>query len=1516
MVPYWQFESRGFLRKLRVMNMSFDYGKIKEHEGSKQGGFEELVCQIAHLSPPENSDNFVRKEGRGGDAGVECFWKLKDGSEHGWQAKYFLRSPNPNQWQQISNSVKIALEKHPKLTNYYICLPCDRTDSRKKFKGKKVSSSLNRWDNYVNKWKTLAKSKGMNVQFHYWGKHELNLKLSSEGFNGLTLFWFNEPLINFEKLRSIAESSKTSLGERYTQEAHQDLPIAKSFVGVGLDPEWYKELREHNEKLLKLKNKFNQKFLNNQSLSKINETIQKTSDLIDNIQKEFFQSLEQNKSLEKKDDFLDKIQKLEGFFKIISDYTWKIDIDRNQFNDYLVSKNKCEEVIEEFLGFLQGKTVQGVINKALMVTGKAGIGKSHLLCDFSLKRLNSSLPTLFVLGQHYTTDSIFDFLLERLDLKQFSKKQVLEALDAFGKKHQTRFLIVIDAINEGPQRSNWHNNIEDFLLELSHFENIGIILSCRGTYINYTIPKELKEQKLTCITHQGFRGFERRATAMYCQQYGISKPTAPILSPEFSNPLFVKICCKALKAQGKNSFPKGFRGITKLFDFYLENVIEVINRKKKSLNGENIVEKAIAKFTKALFPGHLYGLPPDHTRKVINECDSKPHTDEPLTDLLIDEGILFLDVIPDYLNNSEGTEVIRFTYERFSDYFVARDLIQRFVEDSKEDDKFKSIKTLIEDHKITKFLGICEALSVLIPEKYQFEFIDFIPETSSDYKSLFHYTFLETLTMRSPSSFSNRTLELFNKIKPSGYGYNNERIDILLSLSMEVDHPWNAYFLDENLRKRSLPERDYTWSIPISIRDQEEDEDQAESILRTIINWSLNASLDKADDKQLKLIAIVLLWVTTCTNRRVRDQATKALARVFSYISKYIPEFIEKYNNVNDPYLTERLYAAIYGAILIEEDQDVIKHIASTVYKFVFKDKRPYPNILLRDYTQGILEYAHYKNLLDKDIKLENFKPPYKSDWPIENPTIEEIEKLTENCPAIKRSVMMDDFGIYTMGCVHYWSPTPLTQERPETIEELQNKFVNTLSSDDLRNEYLEYISTNEKEKTISNEQLQKILEDDNYFENAFNKENLNKIIEKMSPDEKEHDRWLDGLRGRFQFNDPAFSRKWTMRWVCKKAYELGWSKELFETFERIHCRHLDRSTPRMERIGKKYQWIALYELLARMSDNLHWIRTFYDETRFLGPWQVHKRNIDPTFFSKQSQKEFEDFEYLNSHNWSHAPWLQKDPIFSFVQGDLDAQKKWLWNQELDIPIPDLIKTQYNKDGKNWLILNGYSSLQKDFKIDNEKGVLEQKVWFRISPIIVKCEDLETLKSNIIINKKEPQSSDLSIKEYLDFLREFPWRFDKDVEEWIKVDDSHCSSIINVAYLNPTITYAREPAGTDFSTNETYIDVCMPLKTLIKNLDLHFSSENQATWKSQNQEVIFIDPNVKSERSAHALIREDLLQKYLEKNDFVLVWLIGGEKRLIKKDNYSSYGSLSYSSFAYKEGENINYKTWFKRVSH
>ncbi|MDZ7735595.1 MAG: hypothetical protein U5P41_05430 [Gammaproteobacteria bacterium] len=97
-----------------------------------------------------------------------------------------------------------------------------------------------------------------------------------------------------------------------------------------------------------------------------------------------------------------------------------------------------------------------------------------------------------------------------------------------------------------------------------------------------------------------------------------------------------------------------------------------------------------------------------------------------------------------------------------------------------------------------------------------------------------------------------------------------------------------------------------------------------------------------------------------------------------------------------------------------------------------------------------------------------------------------------------------------------------------------------------------------------------------------------------------------------------------------------------------------------MERVGKKYQWIGLYEFLAHLSDNMHWIDRGYSDLEdrvYYGPWQLSRRDIDPTNWLRKSG------EYRTFHN-EQTTWWQpyRFPIDQLQE--LEDQKSYLWDRE------------------------------------------------------------------------------------------------------------------------------------------------------------------------------------------------------------------------------------------------------------
>ncbi|MFY0520985.1 hypothetical protein ACOMCU_24645 [Lysinibacillus sp. UGB7] len=1501
--------------------VELDFTRIRSFDGSKDGGFEELVCQLAHLNKPEIGKRFVRKDGAGGDAGVECYWLLEDGSEHAWQAKYFTERLESSEWSQIDYSVKTALNKHPNLTKYYISVPRDFNDSRKLGRGKKpVTSSLDIWNQYVKAWTEIANSKGMNVEFIYWGRHELSMMLQTDDskYAGRAFYWFNELLLNMEKFKHTTNKSKEGIGERFSEEYHVELPISKKLDGLGVTAYWKSEIDKQKASIDSLLKQINRLDNFKKDLIVKEKLWQNFLAKCISFNEIYLEALKGKYSSNQFEIARLRIEDIDELAVKFNSFCWdKVESKEEGWKEVRDKFRKILDEINTIKSFVFSIQVKSFELKSAIILGEAGIGKSHLLCDIALKRLEENLPTIFLLGQKYSGGNPLNFLAEELDLKQVPFKKMLGALDAAGESRNTRTLIIIDALNEGNYRFEWIDHLASFIAELKEYPHISLLLSCRETYKDGILPNTI-EKNIVRIQHTGFRGYEHRAAMKYLAKQGIDKPSMPILSPEFSNPLFLKTCCKAIKSKKLTSFPKGLEGQTAIFNFYLNSIDEIIRIKKDYFKGQKIILNVTNSIVEKLYPHNMFGIDISVAYEIIQNIDPNPHSGEPLIKLLISEGLLALDMISD--KDGDLTEVVRFTYERFSDYFIAENIVNLLnpEELELEFENNGNLEAILNEPYM--FSGVIEALGITFPEKFKIEFIDFIPESSPYYRSIFNTSFVNIFLLRSKDSITDRTIELLNQI-PS-YGYFKDSLDKILALSTEPDHPLNAEFLHRNLKKLDMEKRDCFWSAHLAVSDYEEDEEQPESITRTLINWALFTDLSDIEDERIRLLSYTLLWMTTTSNRKVRDQATKSLVRILSSRPSIVKELLFEFNDVDDLYLKERLYAATYGVVCNINNLGEIKEIAERVYYLQFADNMPDPHLLLRDYARGVLEYALYKNVINEEMKV-NFRPPYKSEWPIENPTASEIED--KEYSSIKSSVIgfIGDFGKYTMSCVHSWSPTEITESTLENSYELHLKFAEKIPAE-LRSEYLNEI--NERIQNYSTERTITIIDlpdepnvfDD--FKNECDRVNLveegeekerrefsfvtrnidkpsdnwqtlkEKVSNLLNESDKETFRWITGLG---VTNRPAnFSRKWAQRWVCKRAFELGWKKELFEDFERMYCGSYDREPRNIERIGKKYQWIAFYELLAKMSDNLYWINKYDDASEYEGPWQVGKRDIDPTIWLRST----------NDSGWDEFGdvwWSPCIPTFS-----ANNSEEWVFDEKTIPNFGDLLKVTNPNDNKQLYKLRGFRKWTK--KTEDNKS--KEEIWYRVNSCIVKKENvinmIEKMQNNPLFDPSvfSPQSSSSQ-----GFLKEYPWHpYYTFLKEWCNDDGNQT---LNIEHLVPTNEYEQRTGEDDKSIDQN-ISIYLPNPLLIRELELISSSENFSEWMNSKNEIVFLDPSEKEKGPSAAMINAAILDEWLEKNNLQIIWFIGGEKQI-----FNSNGEVTkwfeFSNIITIEDKNIEEKKFF-----
>ena len=162
---------------------NFHWTNIISLNSSQNDAFEELLCQLAKKEDIQNKKGFIKVGNP--DGGVECYVILDDGNEIGFQAKWFLSTPQDTQWNQVEHSFKTALQTHSKMVTYYVAIPQDRADPRVPNR----ISFMDKWNEKVKKWKKFAKDTyGRDIEFEYWGSSELITRLGKDENAGLKSF--------------------------------------------------------------------------------------------------------------------------------------------------------------------------------------------------------------------------------------------------------------------------------------------------------------------------------------------------------------------------------------------------------------------------------------------------------------------------------------------------------------------------------------------------------------------------------------------------------------------------------------------------------------------------------------------------------------------------------------------------------------------------------------------------------------------------------------------------------------------------------------------------------------------------------------------------------------------------------------------------------------------------------------------------------------------------------------------------------------------------------------------------------------------------------------------------------------------------------------------------------------------------------------------------------------------------------------------------------------------------------
>lgn len=374
----------------------------------------------------------------------------------------------------------------------------------------------------------------------------------------------------------------------------------------------------------------------------------------------------------------------------------------------------------------------------------------------------------------------------------------------------------------------------------------------------------------------------------------------------------------------------------------------------------------------------------------------------------------------------------------------------------------------------------------------------------------------------------------------------------------------------------------------------------------------------------------------------------------------------------------------------------------------------------------------------------------------------------------------------------------------------------------------------------------------------------------------------------------------------------LGYKNSYFTDYDLCSRRAFsDRSnTKKCERIGKKYQWITFYNILARVSDR-HMLHNYNEPSSpYIGPWQIHVRDFDPTLncnfiVSKDLPEFISDEDYIDD--------------FISDKSDLGVAEKWTKkNCQLFKNISNKIMIRDSSDIQ-WVKLFSYDKVEN--KDDNDENSYfytgKQDIWLKSDGYFVNKKQFTNIK-NAISNHRisgERLSGGFNITSL--FLREYPWSIsyhtldndswsdysiftgeEKEVTyEGVELDSSkleegilqfHKKSCIGKEKVKKTIakvisSYSNLAWESEYDASQDQTtSFLLPCEELINYLKLNFKEYDGCFYSGET----LVSHYISTGRDSYALIfRKDYLDKFIEDNNLVIFWECYGEKQYFYEDH-------------------------------
>lgn len=970
---------------------TIDFSAIRSSPKSKNDSFEALAVQLFqhHCKVPEYS-SFYSLRGDGGDGGVEAFFRTPSGEVLGVQAKYFFNLGS-KELLQISKSLESARSNHPELIEYWIYIPFDLTG--RVAAGTRGKGEVERFEEWKVGAEVQAKAEGKSLNIVLCSSSVMREQLQRiDTHGGIRRYWFDESILTPSHIHQCLEQSREFAGPRYSgdldvvTDAHNVLDFFGQTVNFAV---WRDStLSPIASELRSLRRRTDEIFNLVEATERVDaeallESLQQSIDVVrraSNPEPALQHSLSTIASLQP---ILNAAKEKQEF---AFNNKYGPDKDTPSFRQFsaeylctfpagaMDAARNLYELAVSLEQLLVSPSFNATGSRSLLLIGPAGVGKTHAIVSAAFRRFAAGGLSLVMFGDDFGSAEPWEIIRSKLGLgSQIGREGLLQCMSACAEHSGLPFVIFIDALNESRSDARWISKLPELLHQCKPFQGLKVCVSTRDTYQDLVTDSRFPGY---AFEHRGFNGQGVEALQAFAAFYGLNAEITPLFSEELSNPLFLHLACKTLKEEGCETLDVSLPGFSSLLERHLKHTNAVVRNRLGFATPKNLVRQAMISLAELLTSTSVSDREWESCAAGLRDVLGPEISAETFIRELQREGLVIL------TEEANDNWTIRLGYERYGDVLRAVALIDRFSDElGKLDAKAlgSCLRSLPQSDR-----GLLEVLAAVLPERTSIEIVD--PVLGLDQENAYQL-FVSGLAWRSRQSFENKDIEAEILGALGIPGLWEDLYEVFIKVSLVPDHRLNAeYWLDGFLAGQQLVNRDAYLSTA-AFRSYD-----SRGAVRALLDASLKADIVRWPRESRRLAMVVLGWLTSCADRRVRDRASKGLVRIMVADPTLAAEVAEWFARSDDDYILESVAEAIYSACLIAQDDRPAFLPALSVLVSRGYDR---PNVIVRDSIRmlaGILStHGIDQNLRDR---ISNY--PRKCTRVVNWPTLVDVQPLLD----------------------------------------------------------------------------------------------------------------------------------------------------------------------------------------------------------------------------------------------------------------------------------------------------------------------------------------------------------------------------------------------------------------------------------------------------------------------------------------------------------------------------------------